>query len=147
MPPREQILPIEHRSQITIDPLIKQTLYIFKLNKVYSSSFKSVWWSRECETRSHSKSYFLLISSIFRCNTPYERIGHSTARPDYNRMGSESIAHLVEGPMGYWLWKHEGENNNCFSKIQLVGQKNIETKHLSLVKAIILVFKAGAFRQ
>ena len=33
-----------------------------------------------------------------------------------------------------------------FSKIQLVGQKNIETKHLSLVKAIVLVFKAGAFR-
>ena len=31
-------------------------------------------------------------------------------------------------------------------KIQLVGQKNIETKHLSLVKAIVLVFKAGAFR-
>ena len=39
-----------------------------------------------------------------------------------------------------------GERNNCFSKIQLVGQKNIETKHLSLVKAIVLVFKAGAFR-
>ena len=38
------------------------------------------------------------------------------------RMGSESIA-------------HEGERNNCFRKIQLVGQKNIETKHLSLVKA------------
>ena len=38
-------------------------------------------------------------------------------------MGSESIA-------------HEGErNNNCFSKIQLVGQKNIKTKHLLLVKA------------
>ena len=31
-------------------------------------------------------------------------------------------------------------------KSELVGQKNIETKHLSLVKAIILVFKAGAFR-
>ena len=30
---------------------------------------------------------------------------------------------------------HEGGRNNCFSKIQLVGQKNIETKHLSLVKA------------
>ena len=38
-------------------------------------------------------------------------------------MGSESIA-------------HEGERNNCFSKIQLVGQKNIETKHLSLVKGV-----------
>ena len=37
-------------------------------------------------------------------------------------MGSESIA-------------HEGERNNCFSKIQLVGQRNIETKHLLLVKA------------
>ena len=49
------------------------------------------------------------------------------------RMGSESIA-------------HEGERNNCFSKIQLVGQKNIEAKHLSLVKAIVLVFKASAFR-
>ena len=43
------------------------------------------------------------------------------------RMGSESIAHEAEG--------HEGERNNCFSKIQLVGQKNIETKHLLLVKA------------
>ena len=46
-------------------------------------------------------------------------------------MGSGSIA-------------HEGERNNCFSKIQLVDPKNIETKHLSLVKAIVLVFKAGA---
>ena len=38
-------------------------------------------------------------------------------------MGSESIAHEVEGQMGYWLRGHEGERNNCFSKIQLVGQK------------------------
>ena len=55
-------------------------------------------------------------------------------------MGSESIAQLLT------LRAHEGERNNCFSKIQLVGQKNIQTKHLSLVKAIGLVFKAGAFR-
>ena len=54
-------------------------------------------------------------------------------------MGYESIAHEAEEA-------HEGERNNCFSKIQLVGQKNIEAKHLSLVEAIILVFKAGAFR-
>ena len=34
-------------------------------------------------------------------------------------------------------WGHEGERNNyyCFSKIQLVGQKNTGTKHLLLVKA------------
>ena len=39
------------------------------------------------------------------------------------RMGSESIAHEAEGWIGYWLRGHEGERNNCFSKIQLVGQK------------------------
>ena len=39
------------------------------------------------------------------------------------RMGSESIAHEAEGRMGYWLRVHEGERNNCFSKIQLVGKK------------------------
>ena len=38
-------------------------------------------------------------------------------------MGSESIAHEAEGRMGYWLRDHEGERNNCFSKIQIVGQK------------------------
>ena len=50
-------------------------------------------------------------------------------------MGYESIAHEAEGRMGYGLKGYEGERNNCFSKIQLVGQKNIETKHLSQVKA------------
>ena len=38
-------------------------------------------------------------------------------------MGSESIAHEAEGRMGYWLRGHEDERNNCFSKIQLIGQK------------------------
>ena len=50
-------------------------------------------------------------------------------------MGYESIAHEAEGLMGYLLRGHEGERNNCFSKIQLVGQKNMKTKHLSQVKA------------
>ena len=35
-------------------------------------------------------------------------------------MGSESIAHEAEA--------HEGERNNCFSKIQLVGQKKYRDK-------------------
>ena len=39
------------------------------------------------------------------------------------RMGCESIAHKAEGRMDYGLRGHEGESNNCFSKIQLVGQK------------------------
>ena len=39
-------------------------------------------------------------------------------------MGSDSIAHEAEGRIGYWLRGHEGERNNCFSKIQLVGQKH-----------------------
>ena len=51
-------------------------------------------------------------------------------------MGYESIAHEVEGRVDYWLRGLEGKrSNNCFSKIQLVGQKNIKTKHLLQVKA------------
>jgi len=38
-------------------------------------------------------------------------------------MGSESIAHEGKGRMGYWHSGHEGERNNCISKIQLVGKK------------------------
>ena len=33
--------------------------------------------------------------------------------------------------MGYWLRDYEGERKNCFSKIQLVGQQNIETKYFT----------------
>ena len=47
------------------------------------------------------------------------------------QMGSESIAHETEGRMGYWLRGHEGSRNNCFSKIQLVGQKYREWKNCS----------------
>ena len=52
-------------------------------------------------------------------------------------MGYESIAHEPEDRMGYRLRGYEGETNNnyCFSKIQLLGQKNIEAKHLQQVKA------------
>ena len=39
-------------------------------------------------------------------------------------MGSESIANETEDRMGYWLRGREGETNNWFSKIQLVGQKH-----------------------
>ena len=28
--------------------------------------------------------------------------------------------------MGYWLRGYEGERNNCFSKIELVGKKKIK---------------------
>ena len=59
-------------------------------------------------------------------------------------MGSELIVHNAEGQMSYWLRGHEGKRNNyCFSKIQLVGQINIETKHHPLVKARLLSFFAA----
>ena len=51
-------------------------------------------------------------------------------------MGSESIAHEAEGRMGYLLRGHEGKRNNCFSKIQLVGQNLI----------LFCDQKAGSFR-
>ena len=46
-------------------------------------------------------------------------------------MGSESIAHEAEGRMGYGLRGHEVERNNCFNKIQLLGQKYREQKKFS----------------
>ena len=39
------------------------------------------------------------------------------------RKGSELIPHEAEGRMDYWLRGHSGERNNCFRKVQLVGQK------------------------
>ena len=57
-------------------------------------------------------------------------------------MGTEWIAHEAEGRMG--------ERNNCFSKIQLVGQNYRDKTTLVLAKrdsaSIALVFNAGAFR-
>ena len=47
------------------------------------------------------------------------------------RMGSESIAYEAEGRMGYWLRGHEGERNNCFTKIQLVLRSKI-SRHNNL---------------
>ena len=46
-------------------------------------------------------------------------------------MGSESIAHKAKGRMGHLFGGHEGERNNCFSKIQLVGQKYRDKKTLA----------------
>ena len=57
-------------------------------------------------------------------------------------MGSESIAHEAEGRMGYWLRGHEGKRNNCFSKIQLVGQK-YQDKQLEWVKVRLKSFFAA----
>ena len=37
--------------------------------------------------------------------------------------------------MGYWLRRHEGERNNCFGKIQLVGQKHPDKTTLGTVIA------------
>ena len=38
-------------------------------------------------------------------------------------MGSESVAHEAEGIWSFFRGQ-EGERNNCFSKIQIVGQKH-----------------------
>ena len=55
-------------------------------------------------------------------------------------MASESIAQEAEGRMGYWHRGHEGKRNNCFSKIQLLGQKyrdkntfGFQSRHFSLL--------------
>ena len=44
--------------------------------------------------------------------------------------------------MGYWLRGHEGERNNFFRKIQLVGQKYREQKKRSYLKLDVNHFAA-----
>ena len=93
--------------------IVKCFFQIHAPGKCFISSIMSkFWWystdgMRPIDNRSRqvllSKEYLTLIPQA--------------------RMGSESIAHEVEGRMGYWLRGHEGERNNCFSKIQRVGQK------------------------
>ena len=60
-----------------------------------------------------SRNFVLLLSGSSRIFNNY------SSSPN----GLEAIAHEAEGRMGYWLRGHEGERNNTFSKIQLVGQK------------------------
>ena len=46
-------------------------------------------------------------------------------------MGSKSIAHEAEDLKGYWLRGHERERNNCFSRIQLIGQNYLDKTTLT----------------
>ena len=41
----------------------------------------------------------------------------------YNWLEAIYLTIIPRIRMGYWLRGHEGERNNCFSKIQLAGQK------------------------
>ena len=44
---------------------------------------------------------------------------------------TERLLTIIQARMGYWLRGHEGERNNCLSKIQVAGQKNIKTSFAS----------------
>ena len=64
------------------------------------------------------RTNFALISVRSECYLPC----YLTIIPRA-QIGSESTAHEAEDRMGYWLRGYEGERNNCFSKIQIVGKK------------------------
>ena len=51
------------------------------------------------------------------------------------------------GLMGYWLRSHEGERNNCFSKIQLVGQKYRDKTTFSWLKLDVNPFLQPKIRR
>ena len=80
-------------------------------------------WHDLCLTWLHSKSLQQKVNlhNLLKANLSIHN-SYLTIIP-LALMGSESIAHEALGLMGYWLRAHEGERNNCFSKIQLVGQK------------------------
>jgi len=123
-------------------PLGSVLFHVFKLiglvhdqnNFVTASSqpsFLSCWFLR------HNRVIFSLEINFWKWRgivSPAFLVFYLTIIPRA-RMGYESIAHEAEGRIGYWLRGHEGERNNCFSKIELVDQKNMETKHFSQFKA------------
>ena len=63
----------------------------------------------------------------------FETVSVVISIPVYTR--GDIFNNYSSSPNGLWLRGHEGERNNCFSKFQLVGQKNIKTKHLSQLEA------------
>ena len=95
-------------------------LPLIKLYMVISPFFLSATHAVLCTLSLLSKPWYTYLTIILR-----------------GRMGSESILHEAEGRMGYWLSGHEGERNNCFSKLKsnYLVKKNIETTHPSQVKA------------
>ena len=50
--------------------------------------------------------------------------------------------HYSSIPNGLWLIGHKGERNNCFRKIQLVGQKYRALKKFSFLKLVFNPFSA-----
>ena len=66
------------------------------------------------------------------------RICKRPDQPKINRITNNDAVSALHHCLLNRLRAHEGERNNWFSKIQLLGQKNIETKHLSIVKARLL---------
>ena len=101
------------------------TPQVFTVNSA-SISFTETWVNH------------LMTLQFVYVSTPFEQIINKLLflEPKIRAlMGSESITHEAKGWRSYWLRGHEDERNNYFSKIQLVGQKNIEAKHLaSLLK-------------
>ena len=80
--------------------------------------------ARQVKRSRHSDSLESLLSFSHHSQNliAWNRLFNNIIFPR-SRMGSESIAHEAEAQMCYWLRAHSGSrNNNCFSKIQLVGQ-------------------------
>ena len=85
------------------------------------------------------------MASESTAHSVFGLMGYLTIIPQA-RIGFESITHETEGRMGYWLKGHEGERNNCFSKIQQVGQKISRLNIFSQVLPPKHYKYGGAFR-
>ena len=99
----------------------KTTPQVFTVNSV-SISFTETWVNH------------LMMLQFVCVSTPFEQIINN-----YSLSPKWALSHY--SPWGQrlkeWIWIRgpEGKRSNFFSKIQLVGQKNIEAKHLAFVKA------------
>ena len=86
-------------------------LYGFKKNWVHLFNSK---WQIHCDGRCFSNLTIWRHSDVI--------FGHCIIYNCSPRPNGLWV-HETEGRMGYWNRAHSGKRNNCFSKIQLVGQK------------------------
>ena len=127
-----------HRKNIRTESIRKLSNFDFHWTKIlYQNNLQDI-------------AFFLTFSKGLRCNkssvvTP-KKISHGSPRKWMSnfkklKLTNEIFRILPVGShfswnltficltiiprarMGFWLRGHEGERNNCFSKIQLVGQK------------------------
>ena len=87
--------------------------------------------------RKLTRPSFPLVSKVANETTciPSKKVGWGSGRVVIYTLSEFYFLTIIpRARMGYWLRGHEGERNNCFNKIQLVGKKYRDKTTFSWLK-------------